>query len=44
LGLFAYWLVRCKRQGKPTLMIDLFKAVFRLGISDRQPAGRSAAR
>ena len=35
LGLFAYWLVRSKRQGKPTLIDpDLFKAkLFRLGIT-----------
>ncbi len=35
LALFAYWLVRRKRQGKPTLIDpDLFKAkLFRLGIS-----------
>ncbi len=35
LALLAYWLVRRKRQGKPTLIDpDLFKAkLFRLGIS-----------
>jgi EmrB/QacA subfamily drug resistance transporter len=35
LALFAYWLVRRKRQGKPTLIDpDLFRAkLFRLGIS-----------
>jgi MFS family permease len=35
LALFAYWLVRRKRQGKPTLIDpDLFKStLFRLGIS-----------
>jgi EmrB/QacA subfamily drug resistance transporter len=35
LGLFAFWLVRSKRQGKPTLIDpDLFKAkLFRLGIT-----------
>jgi len=35
LALFAFWLVRSKRQGKPTLIDpDLFKAkLFRLGIS-----------
>jgi hypothetical protein len=35
LALFAYWLVRSKRRGKPTLIDpDLFKsALFRLGIS-----------
>ena len=35
LAAFAYWLVRRKRQGKPTLIDpDLFKsALFRLGIS-----------
>ena len=35
LGGFAYWLVRRKRQGKPTLIDpDLFKSkLFRLGIS-----------
>jgi EmrB/QacA subfamily drug resistance transporter len=35
LALFAYWLVRRKREGKPTLIDpDLFKStLFRLGIS-----------
>jgi EmrB/QacA subfamily drug resistance transporter len=35
LGSFAWWLVRRKRQGKPTLIDpDLFKsAIFRLGIT-----------
>ena len=37
LAAFAYWLVRRKRQGKPTLIDpDLFKSkVFRFGISQQ---------
>jgi EmrB/QacA subfamily drug resistance transporter len=37
LSLFAYWLVRRKRQGKPTLIDpDLFKStVFRFGITEQ---------